>query len=590
MSGASLAVVQRRRRVVLASVLTVFLVFGGRLVWVQAVEGDRLAEEARNSRLRSGTIDAPRGDILDADGEVLATSVERYNVGVNQQVVATFAQTNENGEVVGTGAAAAAKLLAPLLGADPAELGARLVGESTFVYIATGLTPEQWREVDALGIPGVEPERVSERVYPNGTTAGNVIGYVGRDGDGLAGLELVFDDELTGTPGEILREIGNNGQVIPTGTREETPAQAGHTLSTTIDRDLQFYAQDVLDQQVDRYGADWGAAVVMEVETGRVLALADSDAVDPNNYQDWQPEDRGSRAVSSPVEPGSTGKLSTFAAALDQGVITPTSTFTVPSTITMPNGQTFRDSYDRPTARRTATGILTNSSNTGTVQIGALLPDRVRYDYMRSLGLGEPTGIELPGESGGVLRDPAQWDGRTRYTTMFGQGLSVTLLQNTSVVATIGNDGRRVAPRLVDGLTDANGRFREAEEPEPVQVIGPEASRDLMSMMESVMTDEEGTGQLAAVEGYRVAGKTGTAEIVDGSGGLGARAASFVGLAPAEDPELALGVIVYKPDGDGYGSVVAGPVFGDIMTFALHQRGIAPSTTAAPDLPLTPQE
>lgn len=582
-------VVQRRRRIVLAFVLTVFLVFGGRLVWVQAVEGDQLAEEARNSRLRSGTIDAPRGDILDADGEVLATSVERYNVGVNQRLIATFEQTDEDGEVVGTGAAAAAKLLAPVLGQDPAELGARLVGDSTFVYIAKGLTPAQWREIEALGIPGVEPERVSERVYPNGTTAGNVIGYVGRDGDGLAGLELVFDDELTGTPGEILREIGNNGQVIPTGTREETPAEPGHTLNTTIDRDLQYHAQDVLDQQVDRYGAAWGAVVVMEVETGRVLALADSDAVDPNSYQDWEAEDRGSRAVSSPFEPGSTGKLPTFAAALDQGVITPTSAFTVPSTITMPNGQTFRDSYERPTAQRTATGILTNSSNTGTVQIGDLLPDELRYDYMRSFGLGERTGIELPGESGGVLRDPAQWDGRTRYTTMFGQGVSVTLLQNTAVVATIGNDGQRVPPRIVDGLTDAGGRFHEAEEPEPVQVISPEASRDLISMMESVMNDEEGTGQLAAVEGYRVAGKTGTAEIVDGSGGLGARAASFVGLAPAEDPELAIGVVVYKPNGDGFGSVVAGPVFGDIMEFALHQRGIAPSTTEAPDLPLTPQ-
>lgn len=579
--------VQRRRRAIGALVLTVFLVFGGRLVWVQAVEGDELAEEARNSRLRTSPIDAPRGDILDADGELLATSVERYNVGVNQRLVASFEQKDDDGEVVGTGAVAAAKLLAPLLGVDAAELGAQLVGDSTFVYLAKGLTPEQWHEIDALGIPGIEPERVTERVYPNGTTAGNVLGYVGREGSGLAGLELVYDDELTGTPGRILREIGNNGQVIPTGTREETPAEPGHTLNTSIDRDLQYHAQDVLDQQVDRFGAAWGAAVVMEVETGRVLALVDSDAVDPNNYQDWPEEARGSRAVTSPFEPGSTGKVYTFAAALDQGVITPESVFTVPSTIVTPNGQRISDTYDNATEQRTATGILTNSSNTGTVQIGDLMTDDLRYDYMRRFGLGAPTGIELPGESSGVLREPDQWDGRTRYTTMFGQGYSLTLLQNTAAMATIGNGGEKVTPRLVDGLTDAGGRFHEAAEPETERVVSEDAADDLIAMMESVM--HEGTGKLAQVDGYRVAGKTGTAEIVDGSGGLGARAATFVGLAPAEDPEIAIGVVVYKPAGDGYGSVVAGPVFGDVMRFALHQRGIAPSTTPTPALPLTPQ-
>lgn len=583
-------VVGRRRQAVLVLVLTVLLVFGGRLVWVQAVEGDELAEQARNVRLSTSVVEAPRGDILDADGELLATSVERYNVGVNQRLVADYVEEDEDGEVVASGATAAARALAPLLGQDAAELGARMVGDSTFVYLARGLTPEEWQEVAALRIPGIEPERASERIYPNGTTAGNVLGYVGRDDEGLAGLERAFDDALTGTPGKLVREIGRTGQVIPTGTREDVPARPGETLHTTIDRDLQFHAQQVIDETVEEYSAEWGAVVVQEVATGRVVALADSGAVDPNDYQEWEPEERGSRAVVSPVEPGSTGKLPTFAAALDAGVVEPDTVFEVSSSMTTPNGQRFSDSYDRPTADRTAAGILANSSNTGTIQIGSLLDDRTRYEYLRAFGLGEPTGIEIRGESPGVLRDPDTWDGRTRYATMFGQALSVTLLQNTSVVATLGNDGVRLPSRLVDGLTGDDGVFHPVEQPEGRQVVGAEAAQDLVAMMEGVVSGEGGTGVLGKVDGYRVGAKTGTAQIVGDSGGLTERASSFVGLAPVEDPRFAVGVVVYKPEGNGFGSLVGGPVFREVMEFALHQAAVPPSTTPPAGIPLAPDD
>jgi cell division protein FtsI (penicillin-binding protein 3) len=578
-----------RRQAALVAVLTVLLVFSGRLVYVQAFQGPELAEQAKDDRTRTSAIRAPRGDILDADGEVLATSVERFNIGVNQRLVKNYVVTNEEKEVVGRGAAAAAEALAPLLGRDKAELGAQLVGDSTFVYLAKGLTPEQWREIDALRIPGIEPEETTERIYPNGTTAGNVLGFVGADGQGLAGLELTYDDALTGTDGSLTVEIGGTGQVIPTGHREEVPAAPGRTVHTTIDRDLQYFAQRSIDEAVATHGGAWGAVVVEEIGTGRILALADSGTVDPNDFQSWDAQDRGSRAVQSPYEPGSTGKLPTFAIALEQGLVTPDTVFTVPDTLTMPNGQTFRDNSPHATETLTTTGVLQMSSNTGTVQIGDLVDDRARFELLRAFGFGERTGIELPGESAGVVRDPDTWDRRTRYTTMFGQGMSVTLLQNTSMVATLGNDGVRMDPHVVDGTTDGDGVFAPTEVADGEEVVSPATAETMLAMMETVVADG-GTGPQGAVPGYRVAAKTGTAEILDAAGGLSNRLGSFVGVAPAEDPRVAVGVVVYRGAGTSYGGTVAAPTFREVTAFALREMGVAPSTEPPPTLALTPEQ
>jgi cell division protein FtsI (penicillin-binding protein 3) len=579
-----------RRQAILVLVLTVLLVFGGRLVYVQAFQGHELAEQAREDRTRTSPIRAPRGDIVDSDGEILATSVERYNIGVNQLRVRNFElEDEESGEVLSTGAAAAAEVLAPLLGRDKAELGAQMVGESTFVYLAKGLTPEQWREIDALNIPGIEPEETTQRIYPNGATAGNLIGYVGRDRQGLAGLELSMDDVLTGKDGSLTVEIGGTGQVIPTGLREEVPAVQGHTVHTTIDRDLQHVAQTSIDGAVEKFGAAWGAVVVEEIGTGRILALADSGAVDPGNYQDWAPEDRGSRAVSSPYEPGSTGKLPTFALGLEKGAIDTDTPFTVPDTLTMPNGQTFRDNSPHETHHLTTAGALQMSSNTATVQIGDMVDDRERFNLLRGFGFGEKTGIELPGEASGVVRDPDTWDRRTRYTTMFGQGMSVTLLQNTSMAATLGNGGVRVNPHIVDGTTDGDGTFTPTEVDEGEQILSEETTDKMLAMMESVV-QKGGTGPQGAVPGYRVAAKTGTAEILDDAGGLSNRLGSFVGVAPAENPRVAVGVVVYRGAGTSYGGTVAAPTFRDVMGFALRDMGVPPSTEPTPNLPLEPEQ
>ncbi len=258
--------------------------------------------------------------------------------------------------------------------------------------------------------------------------------------------------------------------------------------------------------------------------------------------------------------------------------------FTVPDRLTMPNGQSFSDNDPHETQRLTTAGVLASSSNTGTVQIGDKIDDEVRYGYLRGFGFGQRTGIELPGETPGQLRKPDSWDSRTRYTTMFGQGMSVSLLQNTSMVATIGNGGVRVDPHIVDGLTDGEGRFLPTETGEGTRVVDEQTANKVIAMMEGV-TAPGGTGVLGRVEGYRVAAKTGTAQISDGQGGLSSRLGSYVGLAPAEDPKLAVGVVMYKPPGMSYGGVTAAPVFRDVMGFGLRQMGVPPSTTPAPDLP-----
>ncbi|MEE6280250.1 peptidoglycan D,D-transpeptidase FtsI family protein [Georgenia sunbinii] len=574
----------RRQGAVLTVILTVVLVFAGRLVYVQALEGPRLAEDALSSRLSHSTIEAPRGEILDANGEVLATSVQRYNVGVNQVKVRDFTAEIDGEEK--QGAVAAAALLAPVLGRDAAELGAEMIGDSTFVYIARGLTPQEWREVDALGLRGIiEPEVTAERIYPNGTTAGNVLGYVGRDSEGLAGLELRYDEQLHGIPGSSVVEIGRTGQSIPTGLRETTPAEPGDTVHTTIDRDINFRALEIIEETVAEYGAEWGAIVVEEIGTGRLLAVADSGSVDPGSYQETPPEARGSRAVQAAYEPGSTGKLATLAAALDAGAVTPTTMFTTPDRFTTPSGQTFSDADPHATEERTVTGILATSSNTGTVMIGDLISDEERYEYFRAFGLGQRTGVELAGETAGILEPPEEWDGRQRYTTMFGQGMAVNLLQNTGVAATLGNDGVRVPPRLIDGVTDSGGRFHEAERPEGVRVVSEDTADQMVRMMESVVSDD-GNGVLGQLDGYRLAGKTGTAQVPDENGRLTETVANFVGVAPADDPQVAIGIVVYHPSRQVSSGIMVAPVFRDIAGFTMQHLGIPPSGTEASHYPL----
>ena len=546
----------------------VLMTFAGRLVWVQGIAGPAIAKVALEKRLSSVTVLGQRGQITDADGVPLATSVERYDVSVNQRTIAKYRSTGGTGAP--DGAAGVAALLAPLLGSNSAELGGELAGSATFRYIAKGVLPEVAREGESLRIDGVMVDEVADRAYPKGTVAGNLIGFVGTDGKGLQGLEYTLNSRLTGTTGSETYERGAGGQAIPGGYSTGSPAVAGQSARLTILSDLQWKAQEAADAQKAATGADSATVVVEDVATGALYAVADSDSIDPNK-PGAAAADALSRAVSDAFEPGSTGKVITMAGLLESGLTTPTSQFSVPYQYTTPNGQAFHDAEQHGVEQWTTTGILAQSSNAGTVMVGQQLTKDQRYSYLTKFGVGTPTGVELPGETAGILHPADQWDGRTEYTVLFGQGLSVNALQATNVYATIANGGVRPKPHLIAGWTSPDGTYTPVAQPAGVRAVSAKTAQTVLTMLGSVVND--GTGTSAAVPGYQVAGKTGTAQDMQ-TGGI---TASFIGVVPADSPRLVVGVFLQNPKTSIYGGVVAAPVFSDVAGFALSELGIAPS-------------
>lgn len=566
-------------------------VFAGRLVQIQVIDSKALAQEALVSRLHTSEITVPRANIVDRNGVVLATSVDRYNIVVNQQDVAKWTRKDAAGTVTASGPADAAKILAPILGLEVASVAKSLTGDRAFGYVAKNVSIDTRNAVAAEKIAGIGNEATSERVYPNGNVAGNVVGFVGGSADttgvtGLSGLEYEYQDMLLGKPGSKTIETNNNRTVvIPTGVQTVKAAIPGSTLVTTIDSDLQWYTQNRLQQAVADTQSEWGSVVAMDAETGQVYVLADSGTVDPNDPGATSEANRGSRAASAVFEPGSTGKIITMAALLEEGLATPTTQITAPYQYTTPNGQVFHDSHAHRNMRLTLAGVLAQSSNTGTVIAGSALTEQQRYDYLTAFGLGKSTGVGLPGESRGILSDVKNWDGRTKYAVLFGQGVSVTALQTAQVYATVANGGVRVQPSVVKGTVSPDGTFVPRATAAPVRVISQKTSTELMAMLESVVDD--GTGTMAQVPGYRVAGKTGTAQAASPDGKMSGVVASFVGVAPADHPRIVVSVMLYNPQKNPWGGSGAGPVFSDVMSMALQSLGIPPSGTTAQLYPTT---
>ncbi len=563
--------------------LVVVSLFAARLVQMQGLDASVLAGEALGNRLVETKLVAHRGEITDSQGVVLASNVERRNITVDQTLVPEYERTVDD-QVVSRGIDGAARDIAALTGQDLATVRTSLTGDSRFTYVVKGVTPQVWRSVQALGVDGVYSEKTSARTYPAGAVAGNLVGFTGTDGKGLAGLELSLQEVLAGKDGTRNYERGRDGQMIPTGDMAEEPAVDGRNVRLTIDRDLQWYAQQAVEQQVRVSAGEWGTVVVMEVETGNILALAESPTLDPNDPGSAAAEDRGSRALSDAFEPGSTSKVITAAAVLEEGVVDPLTHFEVPYQYTTENGQTFRDSHSHELERRTFAGVLAESSNTGTVMAGQKLSKDVRHEYLKRFGLGEPSGLDFPGETRGILAPADEWDGRQQYTVLFGQGVSVNALQSANVFATIANDGVRMTPRLVDGVADENGEFVDAPAAESTQVVSEQTARDVRTMLESAV--DEGTGTNAAIPGYRVAGKTGTAQ-APAPGGYSGYTGSFIGMAPADDPAIVVAVVIQRPTNGYYGGTVAAPVFKDVMSFALQDQAVPPSEGLPTPFPLS---
>ena len=550
------------------------------LIAIQGVDQQQAAQRALDGRLTEVAIPAHRGVIQTADGTVLASNAARFRVVVDQQNVADYA--DEDGEPLG--AWGAAQDLATVLDTDPGLLHPKLDGDRRWNVVATGLTSEVRDEIAALDIPGITFEEYAIRSYPAGAVGGSLVGFVGSDGEPLAGLEYKYDEQLAGVDGVQQYERGLRGERIPLGDTSITPAVDGTGIRLTIDPTIQHYLQEAAAEAADEHEAEWASITMMDAKTGKLLAAAESPSVDPNDPSGVDAEDRGSRVFTAAFEPGSTAKMITVAGLLEEGLHTPTSEFTVPDKWTAPNDEEFRDSSAHEDQKLTLAGILAQSSNTGTILAGEELSPEQRYEYFTRFGFGEATGVGFPGESSGVVHPVDEWDGRTKYTVMFVQGMTATAVQTTAAMAAIANGGVLPDTQLVDGTVDASGRFTPAETTAGTRVVSEDTADQVLDMLEHVVVN--GTAGNAAVPGYRVAGKTGTAQApAEEGGGYDGYTASFVGVAPAEDPRIAVSVTLQRPREGYYGGQSAAPVFSDVTGFALRHLRVPLSTGEPSDTP-----
>jgi cell division protein FtsI (penicillin-binding protein 3) len=575
---------RRRLHVALMVLLFVLSLFAGRLVQMQGLDGPTVARVALDKRTATLSLPAHRGDITDAAGNVLATTVDRRNILVDQNLVKGYERVAK-GKRVPVGVQGAAEDLAKVLRVPRQTLVPKLTGTSRGALLAADVTPEVAREVLRLPIPGIGVVEASRRTYPAGTTAANLLGFVSsKTGQAFGGIEQTYHDVLAGHPGSLRYERGRDGTRIPTGYTDEVEPKPGGTVRLTIDRDLQWRTQQVSQAQLQAVEAQSIDVVILDAKTSDVLALSTVPTFDPNTPGRGGPGLQRNRPLLDVFEPGSTAKVITMAAALDLGVATPATRVTVPNRLKRADA-TFRDAEEHRVEKLTAAGVLAQSSNIGTLLIGERVPPERMYEYQRRFGLGARTGVglaEVPGE----LVPAEKWSGSQRYTVMFGQGLSVTAMQAAGVFATVANDGVRRPPRLVAGVTGADGAFRPTPVPAGTRAVSAETARQVRLMLENVV-GEHGTAAKAGVPGYRVAGKTGTAqaysEITRSYSGY---TASFIGMAPAEDPAIVIAVIVQNPVRGYFGGEVAAPVFAQLMTYALMQRKVPPTDSKPPSIPL----
>lgn len=569
--GLRLADPRKRGTILLLATGLVLTIFAGRLVELQAVRGETLAAEALGQRMRVLELPAQRGAILDSAGEPLAVTVEARNLTADQTMV-----TDPAGE---------AAQLAEILEVDASVLAARLTGERRFVYLAKELTPETWDRISELRLPGIFSEGTSRRIYPAGDLAANVVGFVGAEGAGLGGLEYGYEEILTGTPGELSYERGPSGGAIPTGAQSRTDAQPGTSIRLTIDRDIQFIAQETLAAQVQAAHADSGSIVVMDPQTGDILALATAPTFDPNDPGSADSANLGNRAVTEVFEPGSTAKLMTLAAVVNEDKATPYSWFKIPPVL-MRGGEDFHDHTPHGTLNLTLSGIMAKSSNIGTILAAERIGGRKLSKYLTRFGIGEKAGLGFPGEASGSVPAYDDWSPTSMPTIAFGQGFSVNAVQAASVFATIANDGVRLQPRLVDELIAADGTVETPETADPRRVVSSASASQVRAMLETVV-GPGGTAPNAAIPGYRVGGKTGTAQLFDDDCGCyRGVVASFIGMAPVDAPELVVAVFINNPRAGRYGGELGGPVFKRVMTYALQARQIPPTGAKASQLPL----
>ncbi|MCI1983180.1 MAG: penicillin-binding protein 2 [Bifidobacteriaceae bacterium] len=586
MSSRSDSAVFSRRTQVLAGILAVvILVCFGRLLQVQIFEGSSVAQAATDQRTVTETIRASRGTITDVNGKIFAQSVERYTVYADQNAVKLFVPTactgsnssvcqQQNGKALTTkGAAAVAQLLAPVLGMDSLELGAKLNGTSGYVILKKNVVPSVKRNLDTLNLSGViGTELTTDRDYPNGALLGSVIGATNSDGQGVAGVEKMENSALKGKNGSVTYQQGSGGQEIPGTRTTATSAKNGGTVKLTVDSDVQWYVEKVLNEGKKKYGADWGIAIVQKVSTGELTAVADTDGYKAGSSDASL---KGSRAMTTSFEPGSTGKLITAAALMQTKLHKATDHFQVPYSYTL-NNQTYHDSHSHGIEKLTLAGIIKESSNVGMVMSSEGLSRTQRHDFITKFGIGSTSGIGFPGESKGILAAADKWDTRTANTVLFGQGYAATALQMTNVVATVANKGVKLQQSLIKSSKDADGKTTTNSGTKGTRVIDASVASDLMDMMESVTQTYSKAG--VNVKGYRIAGKSGTAQVAGANGQLTNTIGDWIGAIPADNPQYVI-MVAYMNSSPIYGGLTAGPVMASIGGF-LMQKYEVPTSTA----------
>lgn len=561
--------------VVIAMALSVF---GARLIQLQGIDPKSYAEMAAAEGVVEVSLPAARGDIVDRNGEPLADSVH------GKMVVADPLMTAEHAPELAT-------LLSNELGVDYFTVLERLRDKgSRFEYLARRVpatrAAQVVEKVASLGYEGISTREDPVRDYPAGDVAANLIGFMGTD-EPLGGFELTFDDQLAGKDGRARYTVGN-GYRVPLGESSETEPKNGQDLTTTLDRDLQWFVQKVLAQQVADYRAKSGVAVVMDTRTGELLAVADVPTFDANDPLASDEEDLGSRALSDVYEPGSVEKVLTAASLVDAGKVTARTKIKVPAELQRQD-RVINDWFAHGVIRLTMAGVIAKSSNIGTVLAADKLTTAQLADYLNRFGLGHKTEVGVRGETRGLLPSAQTMTSQTKDRIAFGQSLSVNAVQMTAAVNTIANGGVRVSPSLVKGsATTDEGVVVGTDVAARTRVVSARAARQTTMMMERVVDPEDGVAPRAQVAGYRVAGKTGTAQRVSEECGCydGSFSLSFGGFAPADDPRFTVYVVIHDPGIDGGGGSVAGPVFSRIMGYALARYGVAPSGTKPSRVPV----
>lgn len=609
----------KRLNLIISILLIITVVLVGRLAWVQVVWGPDLAARAEAQRTRVYVEPARRGEVVDRDGQRIAYTMAARSLTVSPTRLRDELREQEEieasneGELSGMSEEEQNEFLderltqrleemaegipdvieesgASTTNVDSEQIMDKLRADTQYEVLVRNVDPDIAVEI-ANTYHGVAADHQDIRQYPNGAIAENIIGKVSMDGQGQFGFEASGDSLLTGIDGRSTEDVSTDGQLIPGTVRDEVEAIDGSNVQLTLDLDLQTYVQQKLEQAVDNSGAKMGEAVVLDAVTGEVLSMANTGTIDPNKDIEAQladGKDFENRSISHPYEPGSVAKVVTAAAAIEEGLTTPEEVHQVPGSIDVA-GVTVADAWQHGVEPYTTTGIFGKSSNVGTLQIAERLGEEKFAEYLEKFGLGKTTGIELPNESSGLLPALEQWSGGTFANLPIGQGMSWTTLQMASVYQAMANEGERVEPRIIDSITDADGKDIPQDEPGTTQVVSPETAKTVTDMFRSTFQEDpayvqNGTAMGNDIEGYQLSGKTGTAQKVNPETGAYSESAywiTFAGIAPADDPRFVVAIMLDEPQSgtndDGSGGQSAAPLFSDIASWLLNRDNIPTS-------------